>query len=160
MVQRLTDKFTEAFQTLVSAVQTYTRANQGLPMIMAEALSVPAASTQSLTITCTTDVYVNNIQTNVTSAAFALVNDARVTRIQVAGFLLYEDQGTQTPFFYDTTGGRAGYEGAENFKGYATPFKLRQGDVITVTCQNTDAANAAILSVKVDAYRTTQARPG
>ena len=151
----MTDKISEIFQAIGRAVQVYTRANQGLPLIMTRAISVPAATTQTLTITCTTDVYVNNIQTNVTSAAFALVNDARVTRIQVAGFLLYEDQGTQTPFFYDNTGGRAGYDTAENFKGFATPFRIRQGDVISVTCQNLDAANPAILSVKTDSYRTT-----
>lgn len=160
MVQRLTDKFTEAFQHLANAVAVYTRSNQGLPMIMAKADNIPAASTQTLTITATTDVWINGIQTNVTDAAFALVADARVTRIQVAGFLLYDDQGANEPFFYDTTGGRAGYDTAENFKGFASPFLIRQGDIISVTCENNNGAAARILSTRVDSYRTTQARPG
>ena len=160
MAQRLTDRFTEAFAAVANAISVYTRANQGLPMIMVKATSVAAAATSTLTITATTDVWVNGIETNITTAAFALVNDARVTRIQVAGFLLMEDQGSDEPFFYDTTGGRAGYQNASQWKGYATPFQIRQGDIISVTCENNDASTAAILSVKVDAYRTTSAAPG
>jgi hypothetical protein len=160
VAQRLTDKITEAIARAANALTVYTRANQGLPIVMVKALSVAASTTSTLTFTVATDCWVNGITTNVTTAAFVLVNDARVTRIEVAGFLLFEDQGTQCPFFYDATSGRSGYETAENFKGYATPFRLRQGDVLSVTCQNDDASNAAIVSAKIDAYRVSTATVG
>jgi hypothetical protein len=160
MADRLTDKFTKAFAAAAHAISVYTRANQGLPMIMVKADSIPAVTTQTLTITATTDVWVNGIETNITSAAFALIATARVTRIQVAGFLLFEDQGSNEPFFFDTSGGRAGYQNASQWKGFATPFQIRQGDIISVTCENNTAAAVAILSVKVDAYRTSHNQPG
>ena len=47
MADRLTDKFTKAFAAAAHAISVYTRANQGLPMIMVKADSIPAVTTRT-----------------------------------------------------------------------------------------------------------------
>ena len=160
MATRITDAITKAIAQTAHAISVYTRASQGLPLTMVQAIQVAASSTQSLTMTATTDIWVNGISTNLTTVAMVLVDDARITRMEIAGFLIYEDQGTDEPLFMDTTGGRAGYNNPQGYHGFPTPFVMRQGDVLTVTCENNDAGAVAVLSVKVDAYRCSMQRPG
>lgn len=160
MAKRLTDSVTDAIDSIAKAIRTYTRASQGLPMTMVRALAVPVNTTQSVTITAATDVWVNGVFTNITTAAGLYLFDAQVTRMEISGFLIYENQSTGvTAWFKDAVGGKAGYDHPLNYKGFANPFVLRQGDILTVTFQNGPTA-AAQCSVLVDAYRCTRLSPG
>ena len=160
MVERITDTVTKAVSSLASAVRTYTRAAQGLPMTMVKRAAVPVSTTQTITLTAATDVWVNGIYTNSTSAAAALIFDCQVTRIEIAGFLIYENQDTaQVAWFFDVTGGKAGYESPLNYRGLSNPFVMRQGDIVSVTFQN-GAAGVAQCSVMVDAFRCNRLSPG
>jgi hypothetical protein len=143
VAQRLTDKITEAIARAANALTVYTRANQGLPIVMVKALSVAASTTSTLTFTVATDCWVNGITTNVTTAAFVLVNDARVTRIEVAGFLLFEDQGTQCPI---TNGSTAASDWSLVVKVTFQPTKEGPPGVFTIP-----AASSSNLSFIYDA---------
>ena len=161
MVQRITDKVTDAITKAAQALSVYTRATQGLPITMVSAVAVPINQTQSVTITATVDCWVNAVSTNqVVTATAALSFTSLVTRIQIAGFTIFENQNTAvTPLMFDVTGGRAGYETPRNYHGVSTPFVMRQGDVMTVSFQN-GAAAAITGTVEVDAYRCTHLTSG
>ncbi len=161
MAQRITDKVTDAISKAANALSVYTRANQGLPITMVKAIGVAQNTTSSVTINATVDCWINGITTNnVVTATGALSPTSLVTRIQIAGFVIYENQDTAvTPILWDTTGGHGGYQSAQNYHGFSTPFVMRQGDVLTVEFQN--GAVAAITgSVRVDAYRCTHLTSG
>jgi hypothetical protein len=161
MAERLTDKVTGAITSMAAALRTYTRASQGLPMTMAKGVAIAVSTTQTITITAATDVWVNGIYTSITTAAAgAVMIDAKVTRMEISGFLIYENQDTaQNCHFFDTTGGWAGKGTPMNYRGLANPFVLRQGDVLSVTFQNGPTAGATA-SVMVDAYRCNRLSPG
>lgn len=161
MAERLTDKVTSAISSMAAALRTYTRASQGLPMTMAKGVLVAVNTTQTLTLTASTDVWVNGIFAKITTAAAgALMIDAKVTRIEISGFLIYDNQDNAQNFFmFDSTGGYAGEQTPMSYKGLANPFVLRQGDVISVTFQNGPTAPAQA-NVLIDAYRCNRLSPG
>ena len=160
MAQRLTDTFTNAISKIASAIGSYTRADQGLPITMVSAATVAANTTQTVTITATVDCWVNGITTSTLIAANANQSfNSLVSRIQIAGFVIYENQNTTiTPLFFDSVGGKTGYDPPSYFHGFSSPFVMRQGDVLSVEFQT--GATAVTGSVMVDAYRCSKMTSG
>ena len=160
MVQRITDAITQAITSAAKSLSVYTRSEQGLPITMVNAVAVAANTTQSVTINATVDCWVNSIQTTTLVAATAAQSfNSLVSRISIAGFSIYENQNTAiTPLFFDSVGGKTGYDPPSYFHGFSSPFVMRQGDVLSVEFQT--GATAVTGSVLVDAYRCSKMTSG
>jgi hypothetical protein len=157
MAERLTDKFNKLFSILVTGIANFTKAGAGLPISTVNTIAVAPTSSTTLTITMATDAWIAGIYPTVLTTAGAQVQDAWVDRIDITGFRIWDMQGALGPIYgpSPTVLPKTG----QQFSGYARPFPVRQGDVISVTFTSLNAA-ALRGTVFVDAYRADDLGPG
>ena len=157
MAERLTEKFNRNFEVITESIANFTHVREGLPICVVNAVPVAATSSTTMTITMPTDCWIDGIYPTVFTTAGVAVQDAWVDRIDIAGFRIWEMQGSVGPIFAGLTQNSLP-QTAQAFHGYARPFKVRQGDVITTTFTS---LNAAVLrgTVFVDAYRVDPMHP-
>ena len=147
MATRITDIITQLYATMVAAFKKWSRVEYGLPITITNA------------ITCPVSCLVRGIYPEIVdpAAIATMQNDMFVSSITIAGFTLFDCQATIMPIFAAVYPNSP--QTALNKLGYPNGFKLRQGDVITISFVNQDAGNAGRGSVLVDAYRCDQLRP-
>tara|TARA_R110002110_G_scaffold203316_1_gene414428 strand:+ start:206 stop:676 length:471 start_codon:yes stop_codon:yes gene_type:complete len=149
MAERMTDKFTKLFTMLTNAIVNFTKAGAGLPITVINTTPVQPLAASVLTITMPTDAWVCGIYPTVTTVLGAQVQDVWCDRIDIAGFNIWDMQGAVAPVFGV---GQTLPLWSQGFHGYARPFLVRQGDVITVTFTSLNAA-ATRGTVAIDSYR-------
>ena len=159
MATRITDIITQLYATMVAAFKKGSRVEYGLPITITNAITCPVSSTTQLSVTVPVDCWVRGIYPEIVdpAAIATMQNDMFVSSITIAGFTLFDCQATIMPIFAAVYPNSP--QTALNKLGYPNGFKLRQGDVITISFVNQDAGNAGRGSVLVDAYRCDQLRP-
>jgi hypothetical protein len=158
-MQRVTDFVAQMCATLVAAFKRWSRVEYGLPITITNAIACPVSATTQLSVTVPVDCWVRGVYPEILdpAAIAAMQNDMFVSSVTIAGFTLFDCQATIQPIFasvYPNTP-----QTSLNKTGYPNGFKLRQGDVITISFVNQDAANVGRGSVLVDAFRCDQLRP-
>lgn len=159
MAERMTDKFNRLFQALVNAVVNWTKAGAGLPITVINTIPVVPAATTPLTITMPVDSWVCGVYPTVVNTAAipsTQVTDAWCARIDIAGFQIWSMQGAIGPVFGESFSVNSTLPLTNQANhGYARPFLVRQGDTITVSFTNLQAAGGATYrgTVFIDAYR-------
>jgi hypothetical protein len=159
MGTRITDFITQLCATMVAAFRKWSRVEYGLPITITNSIACPVSSTTQLSVTVPVDCWVRGVYPEIVdpAAPATMQNDMFVSSVTIAGFTLLDCQATIQPIFasvYPNTP-----QTPLNKLGFPNGFKLRQGDVITISYVNQDAANPGRGSVFVDAYRCDQLRP-
>lgn len=158
MAQRISDIMTQLVSMLTAAFRKWSNVDYGLPITMTNAIAVPQSTTTQLSVTVPVDCFVRGIYPVICApGAPGTVDDEMfVAGVTIAGFTLLDCQATIAPVFSSTNPNQP--LNANQISGYPGGFKLRQGDVITVSFTNGPTA-AGRGSVYVDAYRCDSLRP-
>jgi hypothetical protein len=164
---RVVDLLQAALQRISLALSTLSRDYYGLPITLTGATAVAANGSAVLTITVPTDSYVRSLSHRVLiTATGAQALNARLDRIDVAGFQIWDCQTALDPHLVPVIGAGAA-AGAGGIAGQVSPlqtvgfpkgFRLRQGDTIEFTFTSNNAA-ATRGSIQVDAFRVDQIKP-
>ena len=158
MAQRITDLMTQLVSMIATAFRRWSNADYGLPITMTNAIAVPQSATVQLSVTVPVDCFVRGIYPVVCApAAPQTVDDEMfVAGITIAGFSLWDCQAVIAPVLSSANPNQP--LSANQISGYPGGFKLRQGDVVTVSFTNGPTA-AGRGSVFIDAYRCDSLRP-